>query len=51
MAKNGQIRGCTFGENWSKSDEVVWKLLQAQPELKNDSDLGRRNRGITIVLL
>jgi len=51
MAQNGQIRGCIFGENWSKSDEVAWKLLQSQPELKSDPDLGRGNRGITIVLL
>jgi adenosylmethionine-8-amino-7-oxononanoate aminotransferase len=51
MTRNGQIRGCIFGENWSKSDEVSWKLLQAHAELKSDSDLGRRNRGITIVLI
>ncbi len=51
LTQNGQIRGCIFGENWSKSDEMVWKLLQSQPQLKQDSDLGRRNRGITIVLL
>ena len=51
MMQNGQIRGCIFGENWSKSDEHTWKLLQSQPELKSDSDLGRGNRGVTIVLL
>ena len=51
LTQNGQIRGCIFGENWSKSDDMAWKLLQSQPELKNDSDLGRCNRGITIVLL
>jgi adenosylmethionine-8-amino-7-oxononanoate aminotransferase len=51
MAQSGQIRGCIFGENWSKSDDVAWKLLQQNPGLKSDSDLGRRNRGITIVLL
>jgi len=51
MVENNQIRGCIFGENWSKSDEQTWKLLQSHAELKNDSDLGRRNRGITIVLL
>ncbi len=51
MEQNGQIRGCIFGENWSKSDDMAWKLLQSHPELKSDSDLGRRNRGITIVLL
>jgi len=51
MAQSGQIRGCIFGENWSKSDEATWKLLQLDAELKGDSDLGRRNQGITIVLL
>ncbi len=51
ISQNGQIRGCIFGENWSKSDDAAWKVLQSHPELKSDSDLGRRNRGITIVLL
>jgi len=51
LAQSGQIRGCIFGENWSKSDEETWRLLQAQPELKGDPDLGRRNPGITVVLL
>ena len=51
LAEAGQIRGCIFGENWSKSDEATWRLLQANPELKSDRDLGRGNRGITIVLL
>ncbi len=51
MGQSGQIRGYVFGENWSKSNDVAWKLLQSHPQLKNDSDLGRRNLGITIVLL
>jgi hypothetical protein len=51
VTKSGQIRGCIFGENWSKSDDLAWNLLQSHPELKSDSDLGRRNRGISIVLL
>jgi hypothetical protein len=51
MVQGSLIRGCIFGENWSKSDEASWKLVQAHPELKNDSDLGRRNQGITIVVL
>jgi hypothetical protein len=51
MAQGGQIRGFIFGENWSKSDEAGWRLLQSHSELKADSDLGRGNRGITIVLL
>jgi hypothetical protein len=51
LIQGGQIRGCIFGENWSKSDDAAWKLVQSHPELKSDCDLGRGNRGITIVLL
>jgi hypothetical protein len=51
LVEAGQIRGCIFGENWSKTDEATWRLLQAQSELKSDSDLGRRNQGITVALL
>jgi hypothetical protein len=51
LAENGQIRGCIFGENWSKSDEATWRLLQEKPEVKGDPDLGRRNQGITIIVL
>jgi hypothetical protein len=51
MAEGGQICGCIYGENWAKSDAVSWKLVCENRELKSDSDLGRRNRGITIVVL
>ena len=51
LAETGQIAGCVFGEDWSKSDETTWRLIQEKPELKTDSDLGKRNRGITIVVL
>lgn len=51
MSDAGQIRGCIFGENWTKSDQMTWRLLQACAELKQDSDLGRGNRGITVVVL
>jgi hypothetical protein len=51
MAGTGRIRSCIFGENWSRADEATWQLIKAHPELKNDPDLGRANRGITIVVL
>ena len=51
MADRGEIRDCIFGENWCKSDEHAWALLKRSPELKEDRDLGRGNRGITVVLL
>ncbi len=51
MAARGEIRACIFGENWSKSDEQAWALMKTHPELKQDPDLGKRNLGITIVVL
>jgi hypothetical protein len=51
LARAGEIRGCIFGENWSKTDEVAWRVLQERPELKTDADLGRRNSGITVILI
>ncbi|HUA14097.1 MAG TPA: Smr/MutS family protein [Verrucomicrobiae bacterium] len=51
MADAGLIHGCIFGENWAKSDETTWKLLHIHEELKHDPDMGRRNLGITIVVL
>ena len=51
LVEAGQIRGCIFGENWSKTDELTWSLTKSQPELKSDPHLGRANPGITVVLL
>ena len=51
MVAAGQIRGCIFGENWTKADDETWHILQEQNELSGDPDLGRRNQGITIVIL
>jgi len=51
LAEAGNIRGCIFGEDWSKANEQTWELVQAEPGLKADRDLGRGNRGITIVRL
>jgi len=50
LAARGEIRICIFGEDWAKSDERVWALIKVNPELKKDQDLGKRNRGITIVV-
>jgi hypothetical protein len=51
LERDGSIRSCTFGEDWGPSDANVWSLLKTYPALKNDPHLGRRNRGITVVLL
>ncbi len=51
MSERGQIRGFIFGENWAKSDEQAWKIVSTRQELKQDRDLGKGNRGITIVEL
>lgn len=51
MAEGGRIGGYIFGENWSKSDDATWRLLQRRAELKQDRDLGRGNPGFTVVIL
>ncbi|MDR3748519.1 MAG: hypothetical protein P4M04_10240 [Acidobacteriota bacterium] len=51
MSQKQEVQGCIYGENWRTSDERSWELLKRMPELKNDSDLGRGNRGITLVVL
>ena len=51
MVTKKEIRDCIYGENWRTSDERTWELLKRLPELKSDSDLGKGNKGITVVLL
>ena len=51
LQDQGVIRACIFGEDWSASDARTWTLLKSQTALKADSDLGKRNLGITVVVL
>jgi len=48
---NRSLRAAIPGEEWRVSDETTWTWLKRYPEWKQDSDLGRNNRGITIVVL
>jgi hypothetical protein len=50
-ARAGEIKAFVAGEDWRISDERAWALLQRCPELKQDADLGRGNKGISIVVL
>lgn len=50
-ARSGSIKAFVAGENWRISDEISWDLLKKFPEWKQDSDLGKNNRGISLVLL
>src|SRR5262245_19684267 len=50
-ATNGTIRAFVAGEDWRISHQTAWDLLQRFPEWKQDSDLGRGNQGISIVVL
>jgi len=45
------VRAFIPGEQFRISDETTWALLKKWPELKLDRDLGRKNRGITVVVL
>jgi hypothetical protein len=51
LAGAGHVRVVVAGEEWRVSDEAAWELLKRYPEWKQDSDLGKGNKGITIVLL
>jgi len=51
LQDQGAIRACIFGEDWSASDAQTWALLKSQPALKADSDLGKRNLGVTVVII
>ena len=31
LAARGEIRVCIFGEDWAKSDERMWALINAHP--------------------
>jgi len=51
LASAGSVRSFVVGEDWRISDEKTWELLKRYPEWKGDSDLGKGNKGISIVLL
>lgn len=50
-ARQGAIRALIPGEDWRISNESTWDLLKRYPEWKQDADLGRNNRGISMVAL
>lgn len=47
----GKIGDFIPGEDYRISNENTWALLKRAPELKQDRDLGRGNKGITIVVM
>ena len=51
MAQGGDIKAFVAGEDWRISDEATWRLIQKYRELKQDRDLGKGNKGITVVVL
>ncbi|HLY98211.1 MAG TPA: Smr/MutS family protein [Candidatus Angelobacter sp.] len=51
LAHEGSVHAIITGENWRISDETTWEWLKRFPEWKQDSDLGRGNKGISIVVL
>ena len=51
LQQGGELREVIFGEDWRIGEEAAWKLLGRFPEWKQDRDLGRGNKGISIVIL
>lgn len=49
--REGRIRAFVPGEQWGIFDETSRMVLDECPDLSRDSDLGRYNNGVTIILL
>lgn len=49
--ERGEIALFVNGESWSRYDARSQDMLGKAPQLRLDCDLGRGNRGITMVLL
>ena len=49
--EKGDLRVFIPGESWSQFDAYSKELLKHVPESLADSDLGRGNKGVTLVLL
>jgi hypothetical protein len=49
--EHGEIAAFVNGESWSSFDERSKRLFAKVPGLLLDSDVGRGNKGITLVLL
>jgi hypothetical protein len=50
-ALRNEVRAFIAGEDWRISNQDSWELLNACPELRKDPDLGRGNKGISVVVL
>ena len=51
LQRNGRIAAYIPGEDFRESNEASWALVKRDKTIRNDRDFGRRNRGITIVVL
>jgi hypothetical protein len=51
MQCQGKIRAFVAGEDFRISNETAWHMQKLCPQLRHDRDLGRENKGISIVLL
>jgi hypothetical protein len=49
--EEGEIAAFVSGESWSSFDDRSKLLFKKVPQLLLDSDVGRGNKGITLVLL
>lgn len=49
--REGKVKCFVAGENWSIFDENSREILEKNPDIRRDADLGNCNAGITIVML
>ena len=48
--KEGLIKDWIYGENWEIYNQKTIEFLDKDPSLRKDSDLNRKNYGITIII-
>ena len=51
LQRDGEITAFIPGEDFRLSHQSSWELIKHNKSLREDRDLGRGNRGITIVVL
>jgi hypothetical protein len=49
MVEAGKLKGMVFGEDWGPFSATARGWVDAFPALRNDSDYGKGNEGITLI--
>lgn len=51
LARKGEIVELVPGEDWTLANDTARSVITRIPALKSDKELGKHNKGITVVIL